>query len=196
MGDPLAWHNLVFYIPLIAGLLLVIGAAWSGGGHGHDHDAHAGEHASHPLAILGVGRVPLLVALLITFLVFGGVGVIATNVLAAFGLGSSLTGVLAIVVALLATLLGAGRIARALDRRFPATETYRVARTDFIGCTGTLLLPADPQNGLAQVKDPEGNVHNIKCRTARAALAKGTAILIVDYDEAARTFLVDVQPSV
>jgi hypothetical protein len=44
------------------------------------------------------------------------------------------------------------------------------------------------------VKDPEGNVHNVKCRAVKGALAKGTSILIVDYDEDTKSYLVDDIP--
>ena len=76
----------------------------------------------------------------------------------------------------------------------PTTETYLITRQGFAGCTGKLLLPADASSGYAQVKDREGNVHNIKCRTNGAALAKGREILVVEYDEETQVYVVDGNP--
>jgi membrane protein implicated in regulation of membrane protease activity len=208
MGDPLAWQNLVFYIPLAAGLLLVLGSAVAGhdhdggadhgGGADHDHDGpHGGDHgAGRVFSLLGVGRVPLTVVLMIVLLLFGGIGIILNTVLASLGLAPELYGPIALGASLVYTVLLAGQVARLVDRLLPTTETYRVTRQGFAGCTGTLLLPADASSGYAQVKDREGNVHNVKCRTTGAALPKGTAILIVEYDEAARSYVVDANPIV
>jgi membrane protein implicated in regulation of membrane protease activity len=208
MGAPLAWQNLVFYLPRAAGLLLVLGSAVAGhdhdGGADHDHDGgadhdgtHGGDHGiGRALSLLGVGRVPLTVALMIALLLFGGIGIILNTILASLGLAPGLYGPIAVGASLVYTVLLAGQFARLLDRLLPTTETYNVTRHGFAGCTGTLLLPADLSSGYAQVKDREGNVHNVKCRTTGAALPKGSAILIVEYDEATRSFVVDANPIV
>jgi hypothetical protein len=198
MGNPLAWYNVIFYIPLVIGVLLVLGSAFAGHGHdaGHDHDAdHGHDGDGHGLlSLLGVGRVPLTVGLMIAAFLFGGIGVIVNLTLAAAGLAPGVYGPIAVGSAVVYTLLLTRPAASLIQRVMPTTETYPITRQDFAGCTGTLLLPADPTTGYAQVKDPEGNVHNIKCRTARDALAKGTSILIVEYDEETKTYVVDANP--
>jgi hypothetical protein len=203
-GDhPLAWQNLIFYIPLAVGLLLILGSAFGAYHHDADgaHDAHHdadhdadGGILAKTLQILGVGRVPLTILIMIGSLVFGGVGIITNTILSSLGLVPALYAPISIAVAFVGGVSLTGSAARLLDRLMPTTETYLVSRHDFVGCTGTLLLPADPTSGYAQVKDPEGNVHNIKCRTVRGELPKGAEILIIEYDERTSTYVVDANP--
>ncbi|HTK04173.1 MAG TPA: hypothetical protein VL500_01185 [Candidatus Eisenbacteria bacterium] len=217
MDHLLAWQNLVFYIPLAVGLILVFGSAFgghdTGGDHdadhdvGHDHDGHDGStkgavDAAHDhestfvmkaLSLLGVGRVPLTLVLMIMSFLFGGIGIISNAVLGAF-LPVWLYGPVSIVVSSIVTLTLTGKSAKLLNRFMPTTETYRVSRHDFAGCTGKLLLPASPTEGYAQVKDHEGNVHNVKCRTVRGELPKGGDILVIEYDEEHQTCIVDANP--
>jgi membrane protein implicated in regulation of membrane protease activity len=159
--DLLAWHHLVFCIPLVVGLLLAAGAAAH---HGHD---------------LWLPRV------MIGCLVFGGVG-LALHAALAVGVVLSLGAASAATLALTRRSL--------LQRLLPSAETYLISRQEFAGCGGTLLLPADEATGYAQVKDREGNVHNVRCRSVDGPLAKGIAILIVEYDEPTQTYVVAANP--
>jgi membrane protein implicated in regulation of membrane protease activity len=212
MAPLFAWQGIIFYIPLALGILLVIGWALGGLHHGADHDADPGHDHDHDqrtgdvargqaggllgrtLELLGVGRVPLMVALMIASLYFGGGGIICNTVLASLGLPPSIYSPISVVVAFVAMLLLAGRSARLLGRVMPTSETYLVSRHSFAGCTGRLLTSTDATSGYAQVKDREGNVHNIKCRTTAGTLPKGEEILVVEYDDETKTFLVDANP--
>jgi hypothetical protein len=218
----LDWQNVVFYISLAAGLLLVLVSMLGGHGHSDAHveahvevhvDGHVEPHADtgagadhHGLAgevpgggsslgrifsLLGIGKVPLSIVLMVASLVFGGAGVIANIIFSSAGLAPGLYGPISIAIALAVVLGVTGPAARLLHRVMPASETYRVSRHDFAGCTGKLLLPADATSGYAQVKDFEGNVHNVQCRAIKDPLPKGAPILIVAYDEKTQTFLVE-----
>ena len=212
MGCVIAWQNVIFYIPLAVGLLLILGAAFGvhdhdaghdaghaghDGGHHHTHDGHDAAHGSlfeRAFAVLGVGRVPLTVVLMVASLYFGGLGIILNTVLSSAGLAPSFYGPISIAGACVGMVVLSSVTARLIHRHLPASESYPISRHDFAGCSGTLLLPADISSGYAQVKDPEGNVHNIKCRTTSGALPKGTAILVVEYDESDKIFVIDANP--
>jgi Protein of unknown function (DUF1449) len=205
-GGLLAWHNVIFYIPLVIGVLLVLGSAF--GSHDQDgdveHDVHGaldapGHGDGHgalgkALEVLGVGRVPLTVVLMMASLLFGGLGVIMNTLLSAARVPGWLVPAIAIVAAFAGMLFLTGSAVRVINRAMPATETYRITRHEFAGCTGVLLLPADESSGYAQVKDREGNVHNVKCHTSGDTIAKGTPILIVQYEEESKTYLVTKSP--
>ena len=207
----LAWQNVIFYIPLLVGFLLVLGSLLGGHHHHHADADQGGDHGDGVLAAghrpgdghgffgkalttLGVGRVPLTVALMIAALLFGGAGLIANTILSSLGVPPWLYGPIALAAALAVTVSLTGASARLLQRIMPATETYLVSRHDFAGCTGKLLVPADGSSGYAQIKDREGNVHNIKCRTTGAAFPRGHDILVVEYDEPSKTCVVDANP--
>jgi hypothetical protein len=207
MGSVFAWHNVIFYIPLAVGLLLILGSAFGV----HDHDAgHAGGHhdaahdASHDhgpdslfargFAMLGVGRVPITIVLMITSLYFGGLGITLNTLLASSGLAPWLYGPISIAGAFVGMVVLGGATARLIHRHLPTSETYSLSVHHFAGCRGTLLLPADASSGYAQIKDPEGNVHNIRCHTTAGTLPKGAAILVVEYDEETKAFVIDANP--
>ena len=200
----LTWQNLVFYIPLVLGVLLGLGLFLGGA---HEPDGHAGSlHGEHSLegdhshslgwasSLLGVGRVPLTIVWMLASLVFGAAGVIVTTLLASLRLHPWLGFFISLVSAFTAMVTVTGWAARFLQRVLPTQETYRVSRHDFAGCTGVVLLPTDERSGYAQVKDPEGNVHNVRCRAVDGALPKGAPILVVTYDEATQACVVELNP--
>lgn len=208
LGNLLAWQNVVFYLPLAVGLLLIFGSvlglhdhhaghdAGAGGHDGAGHESHDGHDSlfARAFALLGVGRVPLTVVLMISSLYFGGLGIICNTFLSSAGLAPSFYGPISVAVAFVGMVALSGATTRLIQRHFPTSESYPISRQDFAGCSGTLLLPADRSSGYAQVKDREGNVHNIRCRTMQGALPKGAAILVIEYDEDSKTFTIDANP--
>ena len=134
---------------------------------GHDHDTD-NERGHNPLAVapagdgnersffsrlfsyIGIGRVPVTIVLMIMSMVFGCTGLIVNAAL------QSLVSVyvyapVSFAVASLVSFFLTGKIARGLNRVMPMTETHNVRKQDFVGTTGTLLLPADQKFGLARV---------------------------------------------
>lgn len=222
MDQLLAWQNVIFYIPLLFGLLMVIAAAMGIGGetdhdidhdfdcdhdveldahadvdhdvdhdldHDHDHDHDSGKHVHSGtnlmfkvFSLLGVGKVPLSIILMIVGLVFGGSGMVANQILAPILIAPAAYGWISVIVACTATVLITGPLAHLINRIMPSTESYNVTKEDLCGQTGTLTLPASSSSGLAIVRDHEGNVHNIRCRTVEGTLPKNANILVVDFD--------------
>lgn len=197
MTQLLAWYNLLFYIPLLGGLLIGAGTLLGlGGGHGHADldvhgaDAHLGatapahqaggphpgaEHAaghsagvlSQLSALLGLGSVPLGISLMLMLLIFGGAGTILNLLLAEPLAHSGSYAFGSLLGALLAMLVLSGRVSRLLGRVVPPIETYAIKKGDLIGCTAVLINDTDEQGGYAQARDADGNIHNITCRTYR-----------------------------
>lgn len=214
-----AWQNLIFLIPLAVGILLVFGSAFGGSDHdadhdvdhdvdhdadGHDHDGHkgavdpGGEHETlvmRALTLLGVGRVPLTAVLMMMALLFGGFGMILNMIMSSIGLPAWVYGPASACVAFIGMLALTGRAVKLLNRFMPTTETYRVSRHDLAGSTGTLLFAASATEGYAQVKDHEGNIHNVQCRTTRGMLPKGGKVLVIEYDEDRQLYIVAEDPS-
>lgn len=229
MGNLLEWQNLVFYIPLTFGLLMIIGAAFGIGGdgdhdvdhdldtdmdadadgdadhdldhdHDHDHDADEGRHGgirllSPILSVLGVGKVPLSIVLMIAGCVFGGTGIVMNTVLAPMLVHPAAYAWISALVAFIVMTFVTGQLARLINRVMPTTESYNVTRADLCGRRGQLILAADEHEGLAIVKDHEGNVHNLHCRTTEGSLPKNSDVLVIDYEEKTNTYLVVPDPT-
>lgn len=215
-----AWQNIVFFIPIAVGIILVFGSAFGGhdadGDHDVDGDAdndgdiRGAGHIDDPshqhadgvekgllgkaLSVLGIGRVPLTMVMMMSSLLFGGIGIVSNTILSALIGVPWIYGPISIVVAFLGMVTLTGKAAQLLNRYMPTTETYRVSKSDLAGQTGVLLLPSDTSEGMAQVKDHEGNIHNVRCRTLKGPMPKGGEILVIEYDEETKTYVVDANP--
>lgn len=204
--DALAWYNLIFYIPLVIGLLLVIGVATGiadlpqgvdldGDGVPDvwvDADGDADDAVGNigPLSFLGFGRAPFMLVVMVMALTFGGSGVVLCQVL---GVGP-MRAVLAVSFALAFTAVMTRAFTRLVSKLLPTMETASTTNADLIGHTGTLIMEADPFSGFAQVQK-DGDVYNIKVRVVGDhVLAKGTSILVTRYDDELQAYDVCANP--
>lgn len=179
-------------------------------GHSTPDTAHAAPHAaahdtahSHPgrgvvpgkaWAALGFGQLPLSLAIMLLSLLFGGIGVVMNTTLRPLLGTPGLYVWLSLAAALFGSVFITRLVGRLLGRVAPTFETYSVSRRDLIGCSATLISDADDQVGYALVRDREGNPHNITVRTYRGGLPKGEVVLIVDYDEERKGYLIEPSP--
>lgn len=205
MAPLLAWYNLIFYLPLAVGLLLVVGAAAGvgDGGEGPHLDAdHAGpdhadaDHGSgegFSLAeLLGFGRVPMAIVLTTLCVTFGGAGVVTNFLLAPLLAVSPLFVGISCAVALVTMVLGTSLITRLVGRYLPTLETNSLRAGGLVGSMGTLLLDADATGGLVLVRK-DGDVYQVQC-TAPEPLPKGSSVLLTDFDENTRMYAVCRDP--
>lgn len=225
MVSLLAWYNLIFYIALTVGILFALGSALGMGNHDHDadggghdagHDAggadhghdhghgHEHGHASpHELGgqvswfsdMLGVGRVPFTIILMLLFMLFGGVGVMSNVVLSKVLANPNLFFPISASIALLATFFLTGRTARLINRVMPTSESYNVTKLDLVGKAGKVVATAEGDYAVASVKDHEGNVQQISCRTGGGTLPVGQEILVLEYDAGTGQYLVEAYSS-
>lgn len=204
----LEWYNLVFFIPIVVGLALIAGSALglghdsehdvshdvhhdTGHGDGHDQDGHHDQsNFSKALSILGVGRAPMTVVLMIMSLLFGGIGFISNLLLRPILVTPYVYFWVSFAVAVVGMVVGTGKTARLIARVLPSTETDSVTKYDLVGQSGELMLPADMTTGLASVKAHDGSVHQITCRTNEGSLPKGGEVVVVDYKEDGDVYVV------
>jgi hypothetical protein len=188
-------------------------------GHGHDGGKEAGKeagkpiqkganpldatsaetHGFHPIGsfldLLGVGRVPLTIVLAVAGITFGGAGYAGNIVLAGVGADPAWFAWITIPGAFVAMTFLTAAIARIINRFMPSSESYNVTKLDLVGRTGTLVLPAGAERGLAQVSDRQGNVFNVTCRTEGAELPSGQEVLLLEYAEDKDAYLVQAYSS-
>lgn len=142
------------------------------------------------LSLLGMGKIPLSILLMMGPLLFGGTGftinMLLDNLhpLLSFAISFPLATTVSIVLtSFLGSLIG---------RYMPALETANTTANDLIGSMGKLTLPTSDTNvGLAQVYDRYKRMHQVRCKTRIGALPKGGDILIVDYDETTAVYVVE-----
>src|SRR5215213_9371484 len=163
-----SWQTLLFVIPIAVGSLLALGAAFgmtdsgADGGEGHDLEGEGAHLALQDAGdSLALGRVPLVLRLLLLSLSFGGLGLMASYLLAAPGGISIGRSGLAAALALVGSWFVSGRLAGRLVRRLPLVESETVGRRDLLGSTGQVVLRIGPAGGFAQVRDRRGNLHQV-----------------------------------
>lgn len=170
-------------------------AGHDAGGHAHEH-GHASPHelggqVSWFSDLLGVGRVPFTIVLMLLFMLFGGVGVMGNVVLSRL-LGSPyLFFPISALIALVAAVFLTGRMARLINRVMPTSESYNVTKNDLVAKVGKVVATAEGDYAVAAVKDHEGNVQQISCRTGGSPLSVGQEILVLEYDAGTGQYLVE-----
>ena len=200
VGDLLAWWNLVFLLPGVAGLCLAFLSTVGAGGD------DAGEHAvsdAHPDAArgrehraglwsatrgaLGVGRVPLAMILTALLTVYGAIGLVTNRALPSMPalLPVSLT------IAVFGSVVASVLVARALARTGPADEPSASSFESLVGCSGTVVSLLPSAEGTARVQDHLGNLQEVRCKDLSSApLRPGERVVIARVESEARLCLV------
>jgi hypothetical protein len=216
----LAWWNVLYLIPGVAGLMLVFLSA-IGVGHGHDmdhdmdHDADGGHDHDHDqdhgheqdqhssgakghvgggghglLSLLGFGRVPFMIFLTMLLLFFAFIG---------FGLNQLLAGRFPVAVffpislacAGLGTVVLTGALSRVVARLVPKEESYAASYDRLNGQMGKVILLTSTSEGYAQIRDKVGNLLELRCQELNGKpLRKDQAVLVAAFDSEKRVCLV------
>ncbi len=158
-------------------------------------DAHAGSHGDNGpiahgsvlasmLSLLGVGRAPLSIVLMVLMLTWGMIGFSANTVLWEKYQNESILLAVSIPLALVGSVLCARLVSAAMVRWFPTHETYIQRRHELLGAVGEAILPIDANFGMAAVRDEYHDLFHIACRVHanQPALEKGTKVKLVAYN--------------
>lgn len=196
----LAWHHMIFLLPLTVAVLMVLLAGLTDWHLGHstadtahagldtdagiDADAHlhadaVGEvPADHGhggfwgfAALFGVGHVPLTLLLQTMAFLWGFVGLLLVQIAHP---------VVAIVGASVATLVGARGFAVLMVRLLGGSEA--AMRSQFVGKVGEVVLEVTPRFGVVHVRDDRGTLFRLNARAQTESLATGQKIVVVGYD--------------
>jgi hypothetical protein len=190
-------------LPLALGALLAIGNALGLGDLDFDADVDLDADAdldadgdgdaegdAGVLAVLGVGRVPLMVVLTTLFTSFGVVGLSLNRLLTCL-LPQTLASLAALALSAFISVRLTGRVARLIARLLPSVESYASQPEALIGCSGHASLPIDTKFGRASVLDDGGTRHELRCRTTSAPITGGTELVVTDYDASSRLYTVE-----
>lgn len=185
------WYFLGFLAPLILGLLIVLGLSLGIGhdlGHGdggfHGHANHADGHEA--LSVLGFGRTPFLIVVMMLLLWFGGTGLVCWFF--------AMPVLLALPTASLVSYGLSRASAGAISQLMPSLETTSVKARDLRGLSGVITLEASPgKPGLAHVTKG-GDIYQINF-TCNEQLAKGQQVLIIDVNAETDVYSVCLDPT-
>ena len=179
-------HNLPFAVSLALMLLLALvqitGVAHVLGDHGHadadgDLDVDAGL-----LSLMGIGRLPFLMWLMLFLTVFGLVGLAGQQLIASF-IGGTLNPWLAAPLAALAASPLTGLITRPLAAIMPRDETTAVSIDTLVGREGEILVgvAASGSPARARVRDTHGLNHHVMVEPDNSdqSFAQGQRVLLV-----------------
>jgi membrane protein implicated in regulation of membrane protease activity len=136
------------------------------------------------LSFLGLGKIPISLALMIFMFVWGITG-FAFNAILTQWLGlSAIVGVISIPVTLAITLALTGAFAALLAKIIPSDEGKRERRSDLVGKSGEALYDIDETFGMAAVRGDAGGLFQVPCRTVNGTgrIPKGTRIVLFHYD--------------
>jgi membrane protein implicated in regulation of membrane protease activity len=173
-----------------------------------DHDL-AGEHeAGHEpqhetstsggfslLTLLGVGRAPISVLLMVFLLIWSVTGIIANRII--YGLSESVppTVIISVPLAMLLSLFGTAGLARLIGRSMPNSETYVRRKSSLVGLLGEAVYDMTTGFGTVQVRDESGDLHELPCETqgeanSKKMIHKGQRVVLYDYNEEKGVFYV------
>ncbi len=190
--EVLAWHNLVFLVPIAIAGLLVLALALGMSIDGHEADVHAhvpgdvdhgahgyGEHGllAGALSLLGIGKAPMSVILVSAMLIWGVAGLIYLGTA-----GPEKPGI-AMAIAGVAALLGCRLVAEGLHRVLPSVESYYAGPDELVHLEGQVLYEVTPDSGTARVQDPKGNQRDIPCRVrpGEKRIPAGTSVRVREH---------------
>jgi hypothetical protein len=148
---------------------------------------------------LGLGGVPLMVALSMWITLSWLLAMIGTIVLGALAVGGVLLGISVLVVAVLGGLLVTRLVVVPIRRAIP--RAVEPTRSDFVGRICVIRTGSVSETfGQAEITSDDGSSAIIQVRRpaemgARGPLRAGSEALIFDYDPDKEIFWVDVAPS-
>lgn len=187
-------------LPFAAALALMAGVlALQLVGLDADHGGAAADaDAGGALTWLGVGRVPLLVAIVILLGLFGLLG-LKLQGLAQLLRGAPLSAWIAAPAALAAALPLTRVAAGVIGRLLPSVETSAMPRDALLGRRGVITIgrAAAGSPAQARVRDPLGATHHVMVEPehADAAFAEGAEVLLTRREgETFRAVAVDPHP--
>jgi hypothetical protein len=163
-------------------------------GHDADGDAHHPSAAGLALAWLGVGRVPVSLLVVVLLLTWGGTGFVV-NMLARPSV-EWYAARLSIPVAAPVSVLVTRAVVMLIGRFMPLNETSARPRGHLVGSVGEAIYGIDERFGMAGVRDPQGDLHQVTCRVGEGVppIDKGSRVKLVAYSARDRMFFVTRDP--
>lgn len=159
----------------------------------HDADDHARGGPHTLLGLLGFGRVPLSLLILIALFVWGISGFAATQALHRSIDDGNRVAAIAIPIASVITLVLTSLIASLFARVMPKDGTPATGRRDLVGREGVAIFEIGTSFGLARVSPADGSASvQVPCRVAddQPSIPPHAAVVVLRFDRVEQLFYV------
>jgi len=185
MNEFFAWHNLIFYISLLIGILLIFVSTMGVGDADADVDHDIGVNTDtdlfiRVLSVLGVGKCPLSIIMFSFFLIFGGAGIMLNVII------PPAIALVSVAGAGFAALTLIKIVATTVAKLMPNTESYNVDKESLKGSYAEVTMKVSSDFGICHVKDKYGSLHKINARSYQKdgeeekTFPVGMEVLIID----------------
>src|SRR5262245_43114879 len=141
---------------------------------------------------LGGGEVPLSIVAMLLFFSWGTVGFVTNQVLRPVMPRPWMVGLCSLPLAAVGSVVLTRGIARAVARWLPTNQTFARRKSDLVGSLGEAVFFIDRGSGTASVRDRQGDLFQVSCRTYEDGppIEKGKQVLLVDYNPQQNIFYV------
>lgn len=152
----------------------------------------AGLGAFSLVSLIGVGKVPLSIVLMILLIVWGISGFATNQLLHKTMADGDRIGLMSVPIAAAITLMMTAALTRVLGRVMPRDEANVKRLPQLVGQEGTAILPIDDRFGLAKVRDGSGVSIQVPCRVApgQDIISANRAVVLMRFDRSERVFYV------
>jgi hypothetical protein len=152
------------------------------------HSIDTAHTAASPMAaflsFLGIGKIPVSLALMTLLFCWGLIGFALNTILYGWLGNSAFVGLISIPVTLTLALTLTGLFAKVIAKIIPNDDSLRENRSDLVGKPAEAMFDINATFGMARVRGAAGDFFQVPCRTAlgKPPILKGAKIVLFDYD--------------
>jgi hypothetical protein len=150
-------------------------------------------------AVVGLGRAPISVLVMILMLAWGFFGFLANLTLYPKSEpGAAQVWTMSVPLALIGGVLTTRIIAGLVGRYLPTHESYALRRHELLGATGEALYTIDQNFGMVAVRDAHHDLFQVPCRVRadQPAIAKGSKVKLIAWNGKQQLYYVSPAESV
>lgn len=146
---------------------------------------------SQALGLLGVGKLPLLLALSVFGMFFGVIGLLSQHLLStSLSLAAWMATSISLVVALATAAILSNRFSRLMAKVAPQSEFYQFDPESLIGLSGKAHLPISDHSGEIRFYDQQGAFRQVEVRTPIGAppINRNEIVYLMEYNKEGRFY--------
>jgi membrane protein implicated in regulation of membrane protease activity len=185
MWTALDWQFYAYLIPILVAFVITLGLS-AGVADFDSHiegDVELDGEGHDILSVLGFGKTPLVLVILLLLVLFGGVGLVCWV--------ADVSPYVSFPIAASTSYVGTRWLSKVVAKRMPLLETHSVVPENFLGQKATVILSS---GGTGTIQVTLGNdLFQFQFRS-EDPVAKGSVVRIVDKDASTGVYNVCLEP--